>query len=117
MANDDIGQLEDTEYRAKLTGEKLYKFHYRLFPNDCLGFKQVETDVAEVTMVKPNCHNRFSMFYFVHPFSVYLFLHVFVILADITDSSECFEAFSYEVKRSLLTARKTVRIFCNTFEQ
>ena len=57
------------------------------------------------------------MFYFVHPFSLHLFLRVFVILADITDSSGCVKAFSYEVKKSLLTVRKTVGIFCNTFEQ
>ena len=74
----------------------------------------METDVGEVTIVKPNCRNRFSMFYFVHQFSLYLFLRVFVILADITHSSECV---NYEVKKSLLTVRKTVRIFCNTFEQ
>ena len=117
VASDDIGRLEDTEYRGKLTGDKLYKFHYRLFPDDCLGFQDVETDVGEVTIVKPNCRNRFSMFYFVHPFSLYLFLRVFVILADITDSSECVKAFNYEVKKSLLTVRKTVRIFCNRFEQ
>ena len=58
-----------------------------------------------------------STFYFVHPFSLYLFLLVFVNLADITDSSGCVKAFSYEVQKSLLTVRKTVGVFCNTFEQ
>ena len=42
---------------------------------------------------------------------------MFVILADRTEKSPFTAAFPFEVKKSMLTVRKSVKIYCRTFEE